>query len=496
MSSLKPLIYKSLLLLLILVGVNYIYKYFFLEADLQQHSPIINLVRNVVEDECSVIYLGESSNITTRENDLDKRPISDFISDYYPTIKFGTITKEASHAGIYYELLRNIPENAKVKTVIVTMNMRSFNANWMYSDLETPLQKSLVLLKKYPPLVNRLLLSFRGYDIKTTKERKEQYQHRWKNDPLNLSKPFPYKNVVEWDHGMAAKGIRNSEGKVDEILTALACNYIKTYGFQIDEATNQRISDFDKIVALAKERNWKLVFNLMSENVERAQELVGDDLVYLMKQNRDLLVNRYHKNGVLVVDNLEEVPDEEYIDRNWTTEHYAENGRRIIAKNVAVSMKSSMPKGSFTLARKTEFKNDCEGDIKWNQMPSLSLEKAFEGKQSSKILNGQPYSVTFEYPIKNLPDSVKNVQIEFQLLQSNLANEAKLNIEIYGEQLPFIVNSESLINLTQTLHKWSKVQYQYELPNNFKKGDYIKVYVFNASNTPIYIDDILIRFNE
>jgi hypothetical protein len=155
-----------------------------------------------------------------------------------------------------------------------------------------------------------------------------------------------------------------------------------------------------------------------------------------------------------------------------------------------------MPKGSFTLARKTEFKNDCEGDIKWNQMPSLSLEKAFEGKQSSKILNGQPYSVTFEYPIKNLPDSVKKVQIEFQLLQSNLANEAKLNIEIYGEQLPFIVNSESLINLTQTLHKWSKVQYQYELPNNFKKGDYIKVYVFNASNTPIYIDDILIRFNE
>jgi hypothetical protein len=354
----------------------------------------------------------------------------------------------------------------------------------------------LVLLKKYPPLVNRLLLSFRGYDIKTTKERKEQYQHRWKNDPLNLSKPFPYKNVVEWDHGMAAKGIRNSEGKVDEILTALACNYIKTYGFQIDEATNQRISDFDKIVALAKERNWKLVFNLMSENVERAQELVGDDLVYLMKQNRDLLVNRYHKNGVLVVDNLEEVPDEEYIDRNWTTEHYAENGRRIIAKNVAVSMKSSMPKGSFTLARKTEFKNDCEGDIKWNQMPSLSLEKAFEGKQSSKILNGQPYSVTFEYPIKNLPDSVKNVQIEFQLFQSNLDHQAKLNIEIAGEQFPFLLNSANLSELSSNVVEWSKVHYEYTLPVDFKKGDFIKVYVFNAAHTPIYIDEIRILFNE
>jgi len=496
MSSLKPLLYKSLLLLLILISVNYIYKYLFLEADLQLHSPIINLVRNVVDEECEVIYLGESSNITTRENDLDKRPISDFISDYYPTIKFGTITKEASHAGIYYELLRNVPENTKVKTVIVTMNMRSFNANWLYSDLETPLQKSMVLLKEYPPLVNRLLLSFRGYDIKTTKERQEQYEQSWKNDLLTLPNPFPYKNVVEWDKGMAAKGIRDSNGFHDEKLTALACNYVKTYAFQIDMKKNQRINDFDKIVQLAKERNWKLVFNLMAENVERAQELVGDDLVYLMRKNRDLLLKRYHKNGIIVVDNLEKVPDEEYIDRNWTTEHYAENGRRIIAKNVAVSMKSIMPQGSFTLTKKTEFKNDCEGEIKWNQMPSLSLEKSFKGKQSSKILNGQPYSITFEYPIKNLPESAKNVQIEFQLLQSNLDHQAKLNIEIAGKQYPLNVFSESITNLSKTINKWSKVYFKNELPINFNKGDFIKVYVFNAAQTPIYIDDIRILFSE
>lgn len=496
MSSLKPLLYKSLLLLLILISVNYIYKYLFLEADLQLHSPIINLVRNVVDEECTVIYLGESSNITTRENDLDKRPISDFISDYYPTIKFGTITKEASHAGIYYELLRNIPENAKVKTVIVTMNMRSFNANWLYSDLETPLQKSMVLLKEYPPLVNRLLLSFRGYDIKTAKEREKQYQQSWKNDLLTLPNPFPYKNVVEWDKGMAAKGIRDSNGIIDETLTALACNYVKTYAFQIDVKKNQRINDFDKIVQLAKERNWKLVFNLMAENVERAQELVGDDLVYLMRENRDLLVNRYHKNGVVVVDNLENVPDIEYIDRNWTTEHYAENGRRIIAKNVAESIQPLLPKGSFTTAKKTEFKNDCEGEIKWNQMPSLSFEKYKSGKQSSKVLKSQPYSITFEYPIKNLPDSVKNVQIEFQLFQSNLDHQAKLNIEIAGEQFPFLLNSANLSELSTNLDEWSKVQYKYTLPIDFKKGDFIKVYVFNAALTPIYIDDIHILFNE
>ena len=97
---------------------------------------------------------------------------------------------------------------------------------------------------------------------------------------------------------------------------------------------------------------------------------------------------------------------------------------------------------------------------------------------------------------KNLPDSVNNVEIEFQLLQSNLEHDAKINIEIYGEQFPFLLKGESLNNLTQTINKWSKVHYQYELPYYFKNGDYIKVYVFNASNTPIYIDDLLIRFNE
>ena len=100
--------------------------YIFFEKDIQKHSDIINLLRKVVNDKDEIVYVAESSNIAYREDDNDKRSISDFIADYYPSIKFGNITKEASHAGIYYELLRNIPENSSVKTVIVTLNLRSF----------------------------------------------------------------------------------------------------------------------------------------------------------------------------------------------------------------------------------------------------------------------------------------------------------------------------------------------------------------------------------
>jgi hypothetical protein len=119
----------------------------------------------------------------------------------------------------------------------------------------------------------------------------------------------------------------------------LADHYIKSYAFQIDADKNPRIADFDKIVKVAKKKDLNLVFNLLAENTEYADSLVGKNLLWLMKSNRDLLVERYSKQGVIVVDNLEIVPGWDYTDQHWTTEHYGQYGRQLIAKNVADSLK-------------------------------------------------------------------------------------------------------------------------------------------------------------
>lgn len=339
MNVIKSIVLKFILLAVLMVGFNFVYKFTLFEKDLQTYSPIINSIREVVDDKCEVVYVGESSNFTARADDKDKRAISDFIADYFPSKKFGTISKGACHAGMYYEWLRNIPEKSSVKTIIVTLNLRSFDANWIYSSLETPLQKEIVLLKDYPPLYNRFLLSFRGYDIKTDAEREKQYLDDWTVTKLNFSFPHKYKTVREWDRAIDIRGVKNTDSTRNQPLTELTCHYVKTYAFQIDTSKNPRIKDFDRIVTLAKERQWNLVFNLMAENTKLADSLVGKPLIYLIKQNRDLLVARYSRMKVCVVDNLESVPDEEFIDRTWTTEHYAERGRRIIAKNVADSLK-------------------------------------------------------------------------------------------------------------------------------------------------------------
>lgn len=318
--------------------INLLYEKFFFEKDLQEYSTLINLVRDVPLD-ADVIYLGESSNNTTRGDDLDKRKISDFVADYYPGLGFYDLTKPAAHAGIFKVLLDHMPEESEVETVIVTLTLRSFNAQWIHSPLETSLQKSLVLLRPNPPLVNRFLLSFKAYDIKDGDERTKDFQKQWERDLFHFPYEFPHENVMDWDRWMSHTGIRNDSGEVDRERTILACHYIKAYGFQIDTLSNPRIADFNAIVKLARERQWNLVFNLMAENTGKAAELVGEDLIFLMNENRKLLKDYYGSRGVRVVDNLDMVEDEQYIDQNWTTEHYAEKGRKTIARQVAEELK-------------------------------------------------------------------------------------------------------------------------------------------------------------
>jgi hypothetical protein len=62
-----------------------------------------------------------------------------------------------------------------------------------------------------------------------------------------------------------------------------------------------------------------------------------------MLQNRDLLVKRYSRKGVIVVDNLNSVNGSDFVDQKWTTEHYNERGRRAVAKNLAEGLRKIYP---------------------------------------------------------------------------------------------------------------------------------------------------------
>lgn len=475
----KKLIYKFALLAALLVLMNWIYGKFFFKDDLLKHSDEVELAWQVTNDSCVVVYTGESSNHTYSWKDKDQRKISDFIFDHFPGLRCGDMTKAASHAEVYYYLLENIPENAPVETVIVTMNIRSFGYDWIESDLETAIQKQLVLLKDYPPFFNRFKLAFKDYDIQTEQERSEARYYHLCNDKIVLPYPFKYSTSHEWDYAKAHEGVIDSEGNWNNTLTILACHYIKTYGFQIHE-NNPRIKDFDNIVKLAKERGWHLIFNLLAENVDRANELVGSDILYLIRQNRDFLLNRYGNiENVTVVDNIGDVRNELFIDQNWTTEHYAEMGRRTIADHVAQAVSNYYP---------DIYVENIAYDIPKNH---YRIDLGFD---SLTVYSAMPYGLTIKGKPADIDSDCEKVYISSRLWKDENSALPAIVMELYKNGTKTHFNNLSLNDMTDAIGKWDFTTAVLPVDSTFFDADEFRIFLYNPTDSPIHIKSLDVSF--
>lgn len=467
---------RIVMVLALLVVLNWLYSKWLYEKDLRKHSDIVELSWQVVDDSCRIIYLGESSNNNYGEEEINHRKISAFTSDYFPTVKMGDLTHAASHAQTYYYMLKHVPANSAVETVVVTMNLRSFGPMWIYSRLETALRKQLVLLEDYPPLVNRFMLAFKAYPIKTEDEWVELiYWHR-RHDSLNFPYEFPFDNNYAWDSAVGWNGLRDAEGHRDQEMTELACHYIKAYGFQITD-DNPRIKDFDAIVELCRERGWNLVFNLMAENVDKARELVGDDLLFLMKRNRDYLLNRYDAmEGVSIVNNLSLIRDVNFIDQNWTTEHYYEEGRRIIAKHLAQTLKQFYPDD---YRDPNDFQLDA-GHYYFSEQRELKTER--------------PYGKALILSVDSLYSDWEKVNVAFQMKQSDSLNKTVLAVEKHDFQDNVTFGIYPVKSQIPHSGQWEFVTFALPVDSTFRNARQTKIYVTNTSESAVQVKDFDISF--
>jgi hypothetical protein len=328
-------IYFLALLGSLLVITNAIYVRWFYHDDIVEADAMLLFELDSLQNISDVIYFAESSNKTYSPYDTCAKSISELIQRQVPGVKIGTLQHGAYHAKGYLELIKNIDPGSRVNTVIVTMNLRSFGALWINSELETPLMKANVMYKKYPPIIKRMMLAFGEYDQKTWEERSRIIQYHWKHDKINVAPGFQYTSTSDWTGGHNMAGLDTfPDGTWDKARIAYACSFIMIMGFSIDANTNPRVKDFDEMVSVAKEKKLNLVFNLLPENVHYADSLGGHQLAMLMRQNRDFLVKRYNKDGVIVVDNLELVDGKNFIEQDRVNEHYDEVGRLLIATNI------------------------------------------------------------------------------------------------------------------------------------------------------------------
>ena len=472
----KKLLIRILVIAALLFAMNWVYSKWFFEKDLLEHSDIIELPRQVVADSCQVVYLGESSNNTYGYAEPDHRKISAMVAEYFPELRVGDMTKAASHAQTYYYMLKQIPEESSVETVVVTMNLRSFGANWIYSKLETALRKQLVLLQDYPPLVNRFLLAFKAYPIRSEKEWSELTMKHWKNDPLEFPYPCEWKNTHQWDSTFAWRGWTDFEGNRDQEMTVLACHFIKVYGFQIRD-DNPRVKDFDDIVALCRERGWHLVLNLMAENVDKANELVGKDLMFLMKQNRDYLMNRYgHLEDVTVVDNLNLVRDVNFIDQDWTTEHYYAEGRHIIAEQVAEALRAYYPDQYRKVA--------------------LTFDAGhFHFGSEQRALNAEtPYSPAAVLQHGELSDDWGMMNVAFMMQQADTLHKAQLVVQSRVAQDNVLVSYMDVKPQIQKIGEWDFATFALPVDSAMREALQVKVFVYNPSEHTVQVKQMDVSF--
>ncbi|MCB9262158.1 MAG: hypothetical protein H6607_07270 [Flavobacteriales bacterium] len=334
MEKLKNIGMKGLPRIAVLIALfllfNQIYKTFFWKNDLDKMAPTVLDIWQK-QDMADVLYFAESSNFTTSPKDSLKLRISDFADQYCDDLRIVAIEHPAYDARQFLPLLKNVESG---KTVIVTMNLRTFGPDNIYGGNTAQLLKESRFYEPNLPIMTRLLASLNFYDNRSGHERDIEKWKHWIYDTFenNDSIKFQFKNVKEWT---AQEKFLSDTGSVQLQKRIIADQNIKVYGFKIDE-NNPILKAFDEMVDVAKSKDITLIFNILAENVEQTETMVGHNLVWLMRQNRDFLVDRYGMKNVLVIDNLELVGDIHFLDREtFPTEHYDQIGRQIIGKKIA-----------------------------------------------------------------------------------------------------------------------------------------------------------------
>lgn len=308
------------------VGLSaFVYKAIYWEPELKDQG---HMLFNVLEFEWhnDALYIGESSNYWTSPNDSDKRSISEMINAQLAHGRLSGTQVPAYHAGMFLPVIRQIDPNSRVKHLVVTMNLRSFGQAWIYSSQEAALMRSKCFYGDQHPLFNRMAAALGYYEQPSASEQDAKMLAAFEHDRIQSQVALPYMTINTWKDHIVYD---------DPAKQALAHHYVKAYAFSIDTLNNPRIADFDEMVNVCRSKGIRLYFNIMSENTAWADSLVGPALSGLMRENVAKLVKRYASKGVVMIDNLSLVPAACFGEKDWTTEHYDQSGRQIIAQQVA-----------------------------------------------------------------------------------------------------------------------------------------------------------------
>lgn len=306
-------------LILILIIGSAIYQFTVYPSIKKSEGWLQKLAESQVQKNAEIIYFSSSTNRAFGPNDIDERSIVQIVQDSIRQ-KIVSIDTGAIHCGIFYEILKRIPENLAIDQIIVDLNIRSFGNNWIHSGLENSLQRNMVYWNNYPGVFNHLRASMKVYNYQSPTEHNRAIEYGEKFTQLPFG--FSHRTIKKW-----CDSLFKTTATPDEGMTM-----IRHFGHLIHEE-NPMLKNADLIVEWGRKRKIPILFIILPENVHRMERLVDKDLRKLVEQNAIFLQKRYSSKSVEII-NLVSDLDETVFFESFPTEHYTIVGRKHVAQKM------------------------------------------------------------------------------------------------------------------------------------------------------------------
>ena len=262
-----------------------------------------------------VVYLGESSNTSFNPwTDTFGYSVSEFLQMYLPQNRVRGVSHDGYHVGLFSQMLGLMPEHwadSGRKTVVITVNMRSFGPSAMFNGNEASNQQEGIFYTRRMALLNRVYVSLHHYDSRDAREmeRAKTQWFRTKDLRLNGGTGNHYgnthgdlvskgeecyrHNTVKWWLRDLQRQFAPVSGDADLArVMPMAEAYLKEFAFLLDEE-NPRVQALDAIVAKCKQEQVNVLFVLLIPNYDHAHRLFGQELTQLMDYNMNFLRKRF-----------------------------------------------------------------------------------------------------------------------------------------------------------------------------------------------------------
>ncbi|MFI5220384.1 MAG: hypothetical protein ACHQNT_12945, partial [Bacteroidia bacterium] len=144
-------------------------------------------------------------------------------------------------------------------------------------------------------------------------------------------------------------------------------------------------------------------------------------------------------------------------------------------------------------SKKLDFESEADSITSLN---NVSEKYSFSGKRSCFTDKKVIYSGGIKYPI---PDPVTKskgcmIAVKAWVLMENFNHaDANLVISFDRDEKPYSWNASAIQDAVTEKNKWTEIYFSVFVPGEVQVGDVLSVYAYN-NNTPVYIDDLEVRW--